>query len=57
MTSNEADRIRALWKGQSDVERCWHFTLELEFNAQGDTTDRYVCILCGVPMTQRSLAA
>lgn len=57
MTIREAGRIRAQWKGQSAVETCRHFTLELEFNDQGDSTDHYVCILCGIPMAQRPLAA
>ncbi len=57
MTINEAVRIRVQWKGQTAVETCRHFTLELEFDAQGETTGNHVCILCGEPMTQRSLAA
>ena len=57
MTINEAARIRAQWKGQSAVKTCRHFTLELEFNDQGDSTGNYVCILCGEPMAQRPLAA
>lgn len=57
MTTKEAARRRAQWKGQSAVETCRHFTLELEFNDQGDLTGNYVCILCGETVAQRSLAA
>jgi hypothetical protein len=47
MTSKEAARNRKRWKGQSAVETCRHFTLELEFDDRGDATDSYVCVLCG----------
>ena len=57
MTSKEAARIRATWRGQSALEMCRHLTLELEFNDQGDSTGNYVCIVCGEPAAQRSLAA
>ena len=57
MTFKQAAYIRGRWKGQSAQETCRHLTLELEFNDQGDSTGNYVCILCGEPMAQRSLAA
>ena len=57
MTIKEAARIRAQWKGQSAVKTCRHFTLELEFNDQGDSTANYVCILCGEPWPNGPLAA
>jgi hypothetical protein len=57
MTLIEATRIRARWRGQSALETCRHLTLELEFNSYGDSTDNYVCILCGEPAAQRSLVA
>jgi hypothetical protein len=57
MTIIESTRIRATWRGQSALETCRHLTLKLEFNGQGDSTGNYVCILCGQPVAQRSLAA
>ncbi len=57
MTIKEASRIRGQWKGQSAVETCRHFTLEVEFDDQGDSTGNYDCILCGETVAQRSLAA
>ena len=57
MTIKQADFIRARWRGQSDLETCRHLTLELEFNDQGDSTDNYVCTVCGEPAAQRSLVA
>ena len=57
MTSIEATRTRAKWRGQSALETCRHLTLKLEFNNQGESTGNYVCIFCGEPVAQRSLAA
>jgi len=57
MTTMEATRIRTKWRGQSALETCRHLTLELEFNSQGDSTDNYVCIVCGEAAAQRSLVA
>ena len=57
MTINQAVLIRAKWRGQSILETCRHLNLELEFNDVGDSTGNYVCILCGEPVAQRSLAA
>jgi hypothetical protein len=57
MTFKQGAFIRARWRGQSALETCRHMTLELEFNDQGDSTSNYVCIVCGEPAAQRSLAA
>jgi hypothetical protein len=57
MTIKQVDFIRARWTGQSALETCRHLTLELEFNSYGDSTDNYVCIVCGKPAAQRSLVA
>ena len=55
MTPKQIAFTRARWSGQS-VETCRHFSLELEFNDQGDSTGNYVCIVCGELIAQRSLA-
>ena len=47
MRTKEAAIIRAKWRGQSTLETCRHLNLELEFNDQGDSTDNYVCSVCG----------
>jgi hypothetical protein len=57
MRTKEAAIIRAKWRGQSTLETCRHLNLELEFNDQGDSTDNYVCSVCGEPAAQRNLAA
>jgi hypothetical protein len=57
MTTKQADFIRARWRGQSVLETCRHLTLELEFDNHGNSTDNYVCIVCGETVAQRSLAA
>jgi hypothetical protein len=57
MTIIESTRLRAKWRGQSALETCRHLTLKLEFYDQGDSTGNYVCIFCGEPVAQRSLAA
>jgi hypothetical protein len=57
MTIIESTRVRAKWRGQSALETCRHLTLKLEFYDQGDSTGNYVCIFCGEPVAQRSLAA
>ena len=57
MTIKQAALIRAKWRGQSTLETYRHLNLELKFNDKGDSTGNYVCILCGEPVVQRSLAA
>ena len=56
MTIKQANFIRSRWKGQSALETCRHMTLELEVNDQGDSTDNYVCVVCGELVAQRLLA-
>ena len=56
MTNKQANFIRARWRGQSVLETCRHVTLELEFDSTGDSTDNYVCIVCGEHVAQRLLA-
>ena len=53
MTTKEAALIQVKWRGQSALETCRHLTLELEFTNQGDSADRYVCLLCGEVAARR----
>ena len=57
MTIKQAALIRAKWRGQATLETCRHLTLELELNDEGDSTGKYVCILCGELVAQRCLVA
>ena len=53
MTTKEAALLQVKWRGQSALETCRHLPLELEFTDQGDSADRYVCILCGEVAARR----
>jgi rubrerythrin len=57
MTKNEAAAIRLRWEQRAYDIPCEHLTLELERNDRGDTTGKYICILCGESVAQRNLAA
>jgi len=57
MTTNQAAAIRLRWEQRAYRIPCEHLTLEVELNDQGDATGKYICILCGEAVAQRSLAA
>ena len=57
MTMNQAAALRIKRTQRADLSPCRHVDLELEWNEWGDSTGNYVCILCGKPVVQRSLAA
>ena len=53
MTMDQASAIRMKWKQRAHRSPCGHLTLEVEWNAQGQSTGHYICILCGKSVAQR----
>lgn len=47
MTVNEAAVLRENWQGQTVLSECRQFTLELEYNTNGSSGGKFICILCG----------
>ena len=57
MSRNQAAAIRLMWEERADPIPCEHMTLELEWDDLGHSTGNYVCIRCGVSVSQRHLVA
>ena len=57
MTKAEAEVLRAMWKQHDDPLACAHLVHIEVVNEDGDSTDFFVCNLCGESVAQRDLAA
>lgn len=57
MTMNQAVVLRVKWTQRAGRSPCAHLNLELEWNEHGHAMGNYVCVLCGVSVGQRNLAA
>jgi len=54
MTMNQAAALRVRWNQRADLSSdCEHLNLELEWDALGNSTSQYTCIICGEPVAHK----